>query len=261
MKKDTPPLISTFSKQGRLTNAEANDANAALDKTDIVFRSLRDAKHLSVLDVSNGFMGIQNRGILTVDTLRARTCKNDLVQLLSGGAYFETMALIHDAAFTYNDDNHADVFQAFAKNQRWKDGELFDGLTIGTAAVIVQGPKKNGFMFTERCEYWNMDLFGRGLVYQTNNKQPYFADLTNGNELVMGSPEYPLDSRQLSDKALRIGGNKKGIPDSSNITIHSYAGLEMDLNHSARKALNWIQYDRKQTPEQRVQMFTGAGTF
>ena len=252
--------MNTYSKQGRLTIDEAKDANAMLDKTDIVFRSLRDPKHFSTLEVSNGFMGVQNRGILTVDTLRARTCKNDLVQLLSGGAYFETMALIHDAAFTYNDGNHADVFQAFAKNQRWKDGELFDGLYIGTAAVIVLGSKKNGFMFTERCVYSNIELFGRGLVYETNNKQPYFLDTTNFNGAVLGSPEYPLDPRQLSNKALRCGGNKKGIPDSSNIVIHSYDDLKMDLNHSARKALNWIQYDRKQTTEQRVQMFTGAGT-
>lgn len=245
-----------ITRKGRLTESQAHDQNAPLDKTDIIYRSLRGPRHHHKIKVSHGFMGIQNRGVLTANEVHAKTCKNDLVQLLSGGSYFEKMYLLHDAAFTYTKDNHADVFQAFAKNERWRDLELFNGLYIGSAVVTVRGPKKNGFMFTELCKYRNLELFENGLVYNTNNKQPYFLDATNFGGTI-GSPTYPVDSELVSNKAIRIGGNKKGIPDSEQIIIHSYKGLKLELNRSARKHLHWIRYDRRDSKEKRVQMFEG----
>ena len=235
---------------GNLTQ-EGCSFDAALDKTDIVLDPTQDFKENEVI-LSDGFIGLRGRGNHSVDieTLEVSRTKGDAVQLWNGGASIGRYILKHTLPVKYCDDNHADCFQAFAKMAKapFHQIKLFDGLYIGYAKCVVESfnaeDKKNGFVFTEACKYQNISLFPKGLEFKSDSSAPYFLDSTNFTNTVIGSQDFPLDPAKVSGKALRIGGQKKGVPDCENIVIHAYEGLEIILSEQAEKATSIIRYEK-----------------
>lgn len=245
--------------QGKLSNKDAECSTAPLNTRDIVLSLESEPDYIAyLLTISSGFLGFRVRAgaRANIKTLKVEGVQNDLVQLWNGGVSIEHFEANHCLPVKYCKENHPDVFQAFAKMGRppFHMEKVFSDLYIGSADVVIHchdlpdgEDKKNGFLFTELCEYRNISLFSKGVTFKSNSSAPYFLDMTSGQGVVIGSEEHPIDPDKVSNKAIRIGGQsgtKKNPPACSNITIHAYEGLEVVLGESAKNATNIIRYKK-----------------
>jgi len=248
-------------KSGRLSDADACCFDAPLDKTDIVLsldcveQSIDSSGEKGRIDLLNGFIGLRTRGgaFVNVPKLIIERIKNDAWQLWNGGSSVDALHINHTAAIHYCDDNHPDVLQAFTKpSGEYDAGDVFDGLYIGYAQCLLdctdpERSKVNGFLFTEVCQYLNISLFIKGVDFISNSPAPFFLDMTNATNLVVGSAEHPIDRDRVSGKGIRIGarGSKSAAPASKNIVIHAYRGLNVVLEGSALDAAEVVWYEKK----------------
>ncbi len=247
--------------QGNLSEEDAQCSTSPLDTRDIVLSLDSEGDNLAdELEVSEGFLGFRVRAgaRANIKKFTAHNVKNDIMQLWNGGVSVGHFYARHCLPVKYCNENHPDIFQAFAKQGKapFHMQKVFSDLYIGSADVLIDchdlgdgyEDKKNGFMFTELCEYRNISLFTNGLTFNTNSKAPYFVDMTSGQNVIIGSKENPIDPKKVSNKAIRIGGQggtKKNPPECENITIHAYEGLKVVLGESAKKNTTIIEYKKK----------------
>ena len=236
-----------------------------LDKRDVAIESTEIVEGDTAVSCSWATTGFRHReGACVLDYLIAQNIGLDAVNLWCGGVHINHFDADHSLNVKYSDEGHPDIFQAYAKrivNNTTVDDEVFDGLYIGSAEVVVRGFSikkfvdenglqnevktrlKNGFMFTELCAYRNITLFVFGITFDSNSKLPYFLHMTNAQNLVVGSKDHPIDPDKVSNKGIRIGG-KAGAPACENIVIHAYRGLNIVLDESAEKATTIVWYEK-----------------
>lgn len=238
---------------GKLSAEDAQCMDAPLDKRDIVLSLDSEGdNYADDIEISSGFIGFRARGgaRADIDNLTVSDIKGDAVHLWSGGISIEKLIVSHCLPVKYCDDNHPDALQAFSKRVANQESynPVFHDLYIGSADVVVEchgeEDAKNGFVFTETCGYRDINLFSEGLKFKSNSRAPYFLDMTSGQNVVIGSEDFPIDSEQVSGKGIRIGGQKKGAPSCENIFIHCYSGLKVVLSPDAKKNTKIIVHER-----------------
>lgn len=225
--------ITNKAVRGKLTESDAACIDAAIDPTDIAL-SIEEATVIDSLSVSHGFIGARVRGGFPFNArkLVISDVKNDALQCWSARVSIEYLDITHNSPCIYGDGNHPDCAQFFAKSLKtFKLTSLFKDLYIGYAKCKVvcddERDKKNGFIFSEICTYENINLFSLGIDFDSNSSAPYFLDMTNATNAVIGSELQPIDPERVSHKAIRIGSTKKGVPKSRDVTIHAYEGQEI----------------------------------
>jgi hypothetical protein len=234
------------------------EPDVELDKSDVGL-TVNKPTSLDKLDISHCFLPVWVRqGGLNIRQLRSKKFSGDGLLAWCGGINIGRHVVRDKLPYFYSRRNHKDVAQfltmdpvSFKRNQA-----AFVGLYIGYANVVIRGARKAGYHFTEICQYRDVVLFPKGVVFNTDSEYPYFISTTNATNWVIGSPECPVVPEMVSHKAIRIGAKEdQGAPGSKNITIHAYPGLKLELNKSARAATSLVEYPKGSSKKQRIEMF------
>lgn len=253
---------------GNLTATDAANAEAKLDSRDIILRlddgecTIRDS-----VELCDGFIGLRKRGdgSVNINKLKISRIKNDGISAWSGGISINELEINHTLPFVYSKKNHADCAQFYGKsNVDPFPSQEFRDLYIGYANCVVKShgvdDKKNGFIFSEPSVYRNISLFPLGIDYQSDSPAPYFVDMANATNCTIGSESNPIDPDRVSGKGIRVGSPKKGNPESHNITIHTYEGLQVVTRNGAKDAVTIIEYKKPSEAIMNTMKMSVSGT-
>lgn len=166
--------------------------------------------------------------------------KCDGINTWTGDININRLRVTHGNPLPYSRHCHPDVFQAFAMDAITHKKNTFDVeyITIDQAKVYIPkgNPHVRGFMFTEICRYKRIFLFPHGLDYiHLDSSGPWFLQMTNVTDCVIGSPNNPIDGDRTSGLGIRIGVAKEGVElPSNNIKIYTKGNVPIDLSKKVK---------------------------
>ena len=232
------------------------DKDAHVDETDIVMRAGVEPEHYKDVVCLNGWIGFLLHGgaVFTADFHAVRNTRSDSVRLHNGGYGVGLQVIDNSLPYNYSPKNHNDLAQAFGRSPDYKQHTDFNGMYVGRGIYTSRYPDKNGFLFSEPdTVYSGIDLWGQGVRLDSDSNLPYLADFTNATDTTLGSCDWPLDPHRVSNKSVRLGGNKKHRPDSHNVVIHCFEGFNVELGQQEAEATHIVRYKRRWTLDQRRQ--------
>lgn len=244
---NTPP--KTLIRVGKMLSESLDNINYVHPSSDVALTidHKSDVKTFSRLICSLAYVGLQIRvkGFST-ETLDVWDCFSDDIAARTGDISIGRLNVIDMHDYLYSKLNHKDLFQIY--NFDSVANELIDkpirNVRIDHLNAYMGGSNKHIIHCTETCGYEDFHLFDGGVRINdvTPWKNSYLISSTNAVNWIIGSPMHPVDPALIGGRAIRIDGRKPGSKPSKNITIHARPGLRLELDGSARAALNLIEY-------------------
>lgn len=239
-------------KLGIMTESELADidyVHPSNDVAHIISMERGEPFVQSKVVVGYAYVGLQVRTPYNfIRELVVNHCFSDLVAARCGDIHIGTFKAIDIYDYKYGPLNHKDVFQIYnlcsTTNKLVKTPVR--NVKIDKLELTFGGNDKHIIHCTETCGYEDFELFKYGCdvvdVRPTTGR--HLISTINAVNWVIGSPEHPLDPTRMGDRIIRVSGVKQNSPPSKNIKIYAYEGLKLELDASARAALNLVEIPR-----------------